>query len=188
MKRFFLFFLMVLMLALTACGDKNRISYADDLNVYDDTEVLDSDDESKTSLRGEIYVYVSGCVVNPGVYILPEGSRIYDAVNAAGGITGEGAEAAMTLVNIMHDGDRIVVPISKELTESAETTDDSMVNINQATAAQLTTLPGIGETRAKAIIAYRDKHGSFSKPEDIMKVSGIKEGTFEKIKDFIVVN
>lgn len=179
---------MALMLALTACGDGSRISYADDLNVYDDMEVLDSDDESKTSLSGEIYVYVSGCVVNPGVYILPEGSRIYDAVNAAGGVTDEGDESTMNLVNIMHDGDRIVVPICKELTESAETTDSSMVNINQATASQLTTLPGIGETRARAIIAYRDKHGSFSKPEDIMKVSGIKEGTFEKIKDFIVVN
>ena len=188
MKRFFLFFLMALMLTLTACGDGSRISYADDLNVYDDMEVLDSEDESKTSLRGEIYVYVSGCVVSPGVYILPEGSRIYDAVNAAGGVTAEGDESRMNLVNIMHDGDRIAVPLKEDLAGTVENHDDGIVNINQATAAQLTTLPGIGETRAKAIIAYRDKHGSFSKPEDIMKVSGIKEGTFEKIKDFIVVN
>ena len=178
MKRIFLIVLWALSLTLAACTDKSRISYADELNTHDDYESLD-DEEPKASLRGEIYVYVSGCVLNPGVYILPEESRIYDAVNAAGGVTPDGDESLMNLVNIMHDGDRIAVPQKKELTDNSYNGDDRLVNINQANVSQLSTLPGIGETRAKAIIAYRDKHGTFSKPEDIMKVSGIKEGTFE---------
>ena len=187
MKRFFLFFLCILFPALCACGEQDRISYADESDIYEDYEALDFE-ESRASLRGEIYVYVSGCVMNPGVYILPDGSRIYDAVNAAGGVTSEGDESLMNPVNIISDGDRIVVPQKKDITEEKGSIDNGVVNINQAAVAELTTLPGIGETRAKAIIAYRDKHGSFSKPEDIMKVSGIKEGTFEKIKDFISVN
>ena len=187
MKRFFLFFLCILFPALCACGEQDRISYADEQDIYEGYEALDLK-ESEASLREEIYVYVSGCVVSPGVYILPYGSRIYDAVNAAGGVTPEGDESLMNPVNIISDGDRIVVPQMKEFADDGGNADNGLVNINQADAAKLTTLPGIGETRAKAIIAYRDKHGSFAKPEDIMKVSGIKEGTFEKIKDFITVN
>ena len=187
MKRIFLFFLCILLPALAACGKQDRISYVDDLNIYEDNEALDTN-ESRASFRGEIYVYVSGCVTGPGVYILPEGSRIYDAVNAAGGVTADGDESLMNLVNIIHDGDRIVVPAKKSMEEEGDKHDNGLVNINQASASQLTALPGIGETRAREIVAYRDKHGSFSKPEDIMKVSGIKEGTFEKIKDYITVN
>ena len=187
MKRYFLFFLSILLLMLCACGEQDRISYVDESNIYEDNEALDSE-ESRASSCGEIYVYVSGCVVQPGVYILPEGSRIYDAVNAAGGVTLDGDESLMNPVNIICDGDRVVVPQKKGLAETGGDVGNGLVNINQATSAQLITLPGIGETRAKAIIAYREKHGSFAKPEDIMKVSGIKEGTFEKIKDYITVN
>ena len=185
MKKSFLFILIALGTLMCACGGRERISYAEEMFMDEENSALDSQSESKASFRSQIYVYVSGCVVNPGVYIMPEGSRVYDAVNAAGGVTSEGDESRMNMVNIIHDGDRVVVPVAAEYAGESAENGTGLVNINQATAAQLTTIPGIGESRAKAIISYREKHGAFSKIEDIMKVSGIKEGTFEKIKDYI---
>ena len=184
MKKAFLFILIALGTLTCACGGRERISYAEEMYMEENT-ALDSQSESKASFRAQIYVYVAGCVANPGVYIMPEGSRVYDAVNAAGGVTEEGDESHMNLVNIIHDGDRVVVPVTAEYAEDAGLNGSNLVNINQATLAQLTTVPGIGEAKAKAIISYREKHGAFSKIEDIMKVSGIKEGTFEKIKYYI---
>ncbi|MBO4679569.1 MAG: helix-hairpin-helix domain-containing protein [Lachnospiraceae bacterium] len=184
MKRTFLLILISLAGLLCACGERERISYAQEMYTDEEDTALDLN-ESKASFHASVYVYVAGCVANPGVYIMPEGSRVYDAINAAGGVTEEGDESRMNLVNIIHDGDRITVP---EYGSGGEKSDDDgarLVNINSASVAQLTTVPGIGEAKAKAIIAYREKHGSFSRKEDIMKVSGIKEGTFEKIKDYI---
>ena len=185
MKRIFLVFLLVLAMPLCACGEREQISYADEVYMDEDSEALDSQSESKASFGAQIYVYVTGCVVNPGVYIMPEGSRVYDAVNAAGGVTSEGDESRMNMVNIIHDSERIVVPMAAEFCENTGDNGSGLVNINQADENKLTTIPGIGPSKAKAIVAYRNKHGSFSKIEDIMKVAGIKEGTFEKIKDYI---
>jgi len=186
MKRTFLFILVAFVTLLPACGVRERISYADEINTYEeDDSAFDSQSESKASFRADIYVYVTGCVVNPGVYIMPEGSRVYDAVNAAGGVTEEGDGSHMNMVNIIQDGEKINVPTAAEFSAEDASGTSGKVNINQATLSQLTGISGIGESKAKAIIAYREKHGSFSKKEDIMKVSGIKEGTFEKIKDYI---
>ena len=184
MKKAFLFILLTLVALQCACGGGEQISYAEDFNMDEEDSTLDSE-ESKVSLHAQIYVYVSGCVASPGVYIMPEGSRVYDAVNAAGGVTADGDESHLNLVNIIRDGDRVVVPARQEYGESYEKEGSKVVNINRATTAQLMTVPGIGESKAKAIIEYRDKHGAFSKIEDIMKVAGIKEGTFEKIRDYI---
>lgn len=184
MKKVFLFVLFTLVTGLCACGGREKISYAEEILTEEDT-ALDSQSESKASFRGQIYVYVAGCVVNPGVYIMPEGSRVYDAINAAGGVTTEGDESHMNPVSLVHDGDRVVVPQSKEYYEETGEGGSGLININQAGESELMKIPGIGEAKAKAIISYRNKHGAFSRPEDIMKVSGIKEGTFEKIKDYI---
>ena len=184
MKKVFLFILFALVTALCGCGGRERISYAEEI-LSDEETTLEPQNESKASFRTQIYVYVAGCVVNPGVYIMPEGSRVYDAINSAGGVTAEGDETRMNLVGIVRDGDRVVVPVSREYSEEPEGSGSGRVNINQATAKELTAIPGIGEAKARAIISYRDKHGAFSRSEDIMKVSGIKEGTFEKIKDYI---
>ena len=187
MKRRFLVFLLVLAMALCACGEREQISYADEVYM-DEGDALDSQSESKASFGAQIYVYVTGCVVKPGVYIMPEGSRVYDAVDAAGGVTAEGDESRLNMVNIIQDGERIVMPEAAEYRDVAGDSGLRLVDINQANESQLTTIPGIGPSKAKAIVAYRDKHGSFSKVEDIMKVAGIKEGTFEKIKDYIEAN
>ncbi len=136
------------------------------------------------------FVHICGEVKMPGVYELPEGSRIFEAVSAAGGLTESAAEASLNLAEVISDGMQIVI-LSKEEADKAQMASEAaaagLVNINTASKEQLMTLPGIGESRAEDIIRYREESGGFQCIEDIMKVSGIKDAAFQKIKDSIVV-
>lgn len=145
-----------------------------------------------------LVVHVCGAVAAQGIYTLSEGSRVADAVKAAGGMRTDAAEAAVNLAREITDGEQIYIPTEAEwqnghgsgfgtLSEQDASGSDGQVDINHADASLLTTLPGIGATRAADIIAYRDAHGSFEKTEDLMKVPGIKEGTYQKLKDHICV-
>lgn len=163
-----------------------------------------------------IYVHVCGAVVNPNVYELPTGSRVYEAVQMAGGFTEDADESYVNQAQTLSDGVKLVIPTIEQtqamVTENSEVdlvgivgeqggvqetaasaqgetaSSDGKININTATEAELCNIPGIGATRAAAIVAYRQEKGGFSAIEDIMNVSGIKEGTYEKIKDSIKVN
>ena len=142
-------------------------------------------------------VHICGAVKEPGVYSLPEGSRVVDAIRAAGGLTQDASERDVNQASVVADGMQIVVPTLEEVKNGGYTwgaaakgggeTEDGLVDINTADAALLMTLPGIGQTRADAIVAYREQHGSFSTIVDIMKVDGIKEGSFAKLRDRITV-
>ena len=163
-----------------------------------------------------IYVHVCGAVIKPNVYELPAGSRVYEAVQMAGGFTEDADESYVNQAQTLSDGVKLVIPTIEQtqamITENAEVdligivgeqndiqgtsasvqggaaSSDGKININTATEAELCNIPGIGATRAAAIVAYRQEKGGFSAIEDIMNVSGIKEGTYEKIKDSIKVN
>lgn len=161
-----------------------------------------------------ICVHVCGAVKNPDVYELPAGSRVYEAVKQAGGFTEEADESYVNQAQMLADGVKLVIPTTEQIqAESQETlrgvigvvgaeealpdpaggdtaaeAADGKININTATQEQLCKIPGIGATRAAAIVSYRQEHGGFTKIEDIMNVSGIKEGTYVKIKDSITVN
>lgn len=140
--------------------------------------------------KGFIRVYVCGAVANPGVVEIPAGSRAEDALRAAGGFGPEAARTAVNLADWVSDGQMLYFPTEGEAAESKsqeESAEDGLVNINTADAAQLCTLPGIGESRAADIIAYRETNGEFQSCEEIMKVPGIKTGAYEKIKDKIKV-
>jgi len=137
-----------------------------------------------------ICVYVCGAVISPGVVELPAGSRGCDALDAAGGFAEGADERSVNLAAVLEDGQQVYFPTAEEaeqIQESAEAESSGLVNINKADTSQLCTLPGIGESRAAAIIAYREEHGDFASPEDIMQVSGIKTAAYEKIKDYITV-
>ena len=143
-----------------------------------------------------VQVYVCGEVAAPGVYQLKDGMRICDAVEAAGGLTKAASREYWNLAEKLSDGQMIYFPTEEEARErksSAEAAgatveeSDGRIDINTADAAQLVTIPGIGETRAAAILAYREKNGPFAKVEDIMQVSGIKSALFEKMKDYITI-
>jgi competence protein ComEA len=146
-----------------------------------------------TQADAPILVYICGAVKSPGVYELAGGSRICDAVEAAGGLTDEASREYWNLAELLSDGEMLYFPTVEEAEErqesGAESTgasvDDGRININTADADQLMQIPGVGESRAEAILSYRRENGSFSCIEDIMKVSGIKNALFEKMKDYI---
>lgn len=149
-----------------------------------------STEETAAGEPQEICVYICGAVEAPGVVLLPEGSRAVDAVAAAGGLTEDAAETSVNLAQRLEDSQMLYIP-----TEAEAAADEAMhreeeaglININTADAETLCTLPGIGETRANAIIAYREQNGPFSSVEDIMQVSGIKENLYGQFCDRITV-
>lgn len=197
-------------------------------------------ESSGSSKSGECYVHVCGAVHSPGVYVLASGSRIYEAVGLAGGLTDEASGSAVNQAEPVWDGQMIFIP-TKEQADTAGGTaafwgtgaaggtaapgengaagggtasvgseasgrtiasggsgtsgdadafagdQDGRINLNTATAEELMTLPGIGESKAGDIIAYREENGGFSSPEEIMQIRGIKEGLYNRIKDDIKV-
>ena len=178
---------LILLAGLTGCRKKTA--------VYDSAAEEITTEAAETEMTGEekaasIWVYVCGEVRDPGVYELPEGSRITDAVEAAGGMTGDAAETYLNLAETLSDGQKIEVPsveMAEALEEAAAQDTSGLVNLNRATEAELMTLSGIGESKAKEIIRYRESRGGFQKPEDLMNIPGIKEGVFHKIRDQITV-
>lgn len=164
--------------------------------------VQGGDGENGTDEPGSICVHVCGRVVNPGVYVLSSGSRIYEAVEAAGGLCGDAAGEYLNQASQMEDGQQIYVPSMEEAAQGTAGmqktggsplqaspdgvgAEDGKVNLNTAPKEQLMTLSGIGEAKAAAIIRYREEHGGFQKIEELKEVEGIKEGVFNKVKDQI---
>lgn len=139
-----------------------------------------------------ICVYVGGAVSDSGVYLLPQGSRLYEAIEAAGGMT-EGADPYyLNQAKVLEDAEQIIVLTTQEVQERKEqirqqAEEAGLVNINTADVSQLMQLNGIGQSRAEAIVAYREQCGQFKQIEDIQMVTGIKAGLYEKIKDKITV-
>ncbi len=155
----------------------------------DESFCEETDSSAADSSAEQICVYVCGAVAKPGVYTLPGGSRVYEAILMAGGLTAEADERAVNQAEVLRDGQQVTVftRVEAEELQENEALPGNRVNINTAGVSELTRLSGIGESRAKDIIAYREAHGAFEAPEDIMKVSGIKEAVYEKIKDDITV-
>ena len=186
-------------------------------NVYLNNEKFDSSEnlvlENETMAEASntvdyediVVVHMTGCVKNPGVVKLKEGSRIEDAIEAAGGLTDDADISNVNLAYVLDDGSKIKIPSVNEIGKddsyiSEESGADvilnentggveksSIVNINKASEVELQTLPGIGASIAGRIIEYRETNGKFKSIEDIKNVSGIGEAKFDSIKDFITV-
>ncbi len=133
-----------------------------------------------------IAVYISGAVKKPGVYELDSNSRINDAVIAAGGFRKKADKNSLNLAAYISDGEHIHIS-AKSSKESESDTEDSAVNINKASKEELMTLPGIGESKANLIIRYRDENNGFDNIEELMNISGIKEGVFSRISELITI-
>ncbi len=152
-------------------------------------------------------VQVEGAVVHPGVYTLPQGSRLQDALQAAGGVLAEADLRSLNLARLLVDGERIDVPYKPgfaplvEVTptvpnttanppqtpQASETPDRDKININYATLEELESLPGIGPVLAQRIIEYRETYGPFVDIEELLNVEGIGESLLEQIRDLITV-
>lgn len=232
MKKIIFVLLCMLMCMCQGCSDEevmeiiseegNKEQFSDNEQISDnaidvakDTGVENTEktENIETNDSQSFVVYVSGYVNNPGVYELSAGSRVIDAIDAAGGYSKEAYDNYLNLASLIADGQMIYVPSEEEVESGsiergvASGADGSgvggvtggngggnssgsgaLVNINQASKEELMTLPGIGESKADKIIAYREENGRFSTPEGIMEISGIKDGLYNKIKDKICAN
>jgi competence protein ComEA len=182
-------------LLLGGCGEQTGAYLTTADASTEQTEASTQEIPAVTQTDAPILVYVCGEVNSPGVYELSGGTRICDAVEAAGGLTDAASREYWNLAEPLTDGEMLYFPTvseAKERQESADegtsaSSDDGRININTADAAELQQIPGIGESRAEAILSYRRENGSFGSIEEIMKVSGIKDALFEKMKDYITI-
>ena len=152
-----------------------------------------------TKTETPILVHITGEVYTPGVYELQANGRVSDLIELAGGFTEKADSSKVNLASQVYDGQQIIIPAEEQSKNSLETNSASTssatdgedvtfpININYCTLEELMALPGIGQSKAEAIIEYRKENGDFQVIEDILKVSGIGEAIFEQIKDKITV-
>lgn len=216
-KRFIkiLFFSCFCLLA-AACGEKENVYFQTETSVMEtqqkeemsatDAVQVSEWDNTQTGNNAQsekCFVYICGAVKTPGVYEVEQHARLYEAVEAAGGLTEDAAEESVNQAREIVDGEMIRILTQEEAVradfeETGERTEtevdgenvkdtDGRIDLNLATAAELMTLSGIGQTKADSIIRYREKNGGFSSVEEIKQVEGIKEGVYNRIKDDIKV-
>lgn len=177
------------------------------INKEDSEQGITGEDEGIASSPGQedqeapekVFVHIGGAVLTPGVYELPEGARVQEAVQAAGGFTEEASFDAVNLARCINDGEQIVVPTQAQAESGLNTTGEGAgegsvgstvsgkVNINSGTASELISLPGIGEVTAGKIIQDREKNGPFKTVEDIKRIAGIGDKKFEQLYDLICI-
>lgn len=165
--------------------------------VVSQSENSDSEGTNEAN-ASTLFVHIAGSVKNPGLYELPQGSRVSDAVSAAGGMSEDANTSSVNLARQLTDGEQIIVASNEDILAATETgtsngspsgqvSSQGKVNINTASAEELMTLDGVGEATADKIIAYRQENGPFARIEEIKEVSGIGEKKFEAMKDAITV-
>lgn len=204
MKRLFVL-LVVGCIIFSGCGEKEIIDVkgmdtVEAAEIVEATQKVTTQQDVQTEPSQQVVVFVCGEVKKPGVYELDEDSRIIDAISLAGGYTEDACDLYLNLAGAVNDEQKIYVPSKMEVEEGLLTSEEmsglenvnnagkageTRININKATKEELMTLPGIGESKAEKIIAYREENGVFASPEGIMQISGIKDGLYNKIKDRI---
>ncbi|MBE5895246.1 MAG: ComEA family DNA-binding protein [Lachnospiraceae bacterium] len=194
-KLFLLAVALLCILSFTACGkDRGAVLLETDADNAESVSVISSNETEEE--HGICFVHISGAVKNPGVYELPEGGRLYELVEAAGGFTEDAAQDYCNLAQTVSDGCQYRIPTIEEVSGGSGSevfladshyTAEGLLDINLAGREELMLLPGIGETRADAILAYRDSVGRLESTEELMNVSGIKQGLYEQICPYIVV-
>ncbi len=144
-------------------------------------------------------VQVDGAVAKPGIYRVREGTRLFEVLDAAGGVTPNAVLQDLNLAQPVYDGQRILIPSREEestpqtfstnlgqfIPQASAPQETKLINVNTASQKELVALPGIGETIAQRIIEYRKTHGPFHRPEDLLAVKGIGPKKLEKIRDLI---
>ena len=175
--------------------DTNQNKNQEELQFQEEAEEVEKVEEIEE--QKEIVVHIAGAIKTEGVILLPEGARVNDAIEKAGGVTEEADMTQVNLATIVEDGMKIYIPKKGEdnknmeettlKEETQETKTTTKININKANQTELETLPGIGTATATKIIDYREKNGKFKTIENIKDVSGIGEAKYNSIKDLITV-
>lgn len=181
---------MIFVLSCLGCQKKQPVQELEEINPKK-TEISGKK-EAKEESEESIYVYVCGAVAQAGVYELKQDSRVYEAIEKAGGFTQDAAVAEINQAALLKDEEQIYVPFTAEAGNQKQEdyqaeAESGKVNLNTATKEELMTLAGIGESKADSIIRYREEQGKFQSIEEIKQIEGIKDGVFQKIKDLITV-
>ena len=185
--------------------NKNQVK--EDINIENEILVNNVSTNENNTNDDIVIIHITGSVKNPGIVKLKEGSRIEDAIEAAGGLTEIADITKVNLAYVVEDGTKIKIPSASEedigdediidsksgdniiIEENTLSSNNSTqtININKATEKEFETLPGIGPSLASKIIEYRNQNGKFGSIEDIKNVNGIGDNKYEKIKDLITV-
>ena len=189
--------------AMPSCDGGIEIERSGEASPADDADQAGRTEDGSTAVSAPartLVVHVDGAVASPGVYELSgDVLRVNDAVLAAGGLLEDADTTSMNLAAELVDGQKVLVPVRQPEAEageagasgaasaSAASSGSALVNINLATADQLQALSGVGEATARAIVEDREVHGPFSSIEDLMRVSGIGQKKFEKLRGQICV-
>ncbi len=180
------FFIIVFMCLICGCA-KEEMTKLKEADIPEDSGSEENEQKAQENIKEkteEIYVYVCGAVNAPGVYRLPAGSRVYEAIEAAGGMNESAAAEALNQAERLSDGQQVYMPGRDENADpTAGMQEDERINLNTAGREELMTLSGIGEVKAESIIRYREEHGRFQSIEELKQIDGIKEGLFNRIKD-----
>ena len=164
---------------VSALESKNNVALAVD------QQLITAAEERPLTSTANVFVHVSGEVINPGIYQLPANSRLFDAVFAAGGFTDQAQADSVNLARSINDGEQIKVAKIGQISVQSDQS-QSTISLNSATLNQLDQLPGIGATLAQRIIDWREQNGGFSRISDLRKVSGIGPKLYESIKTLVV--
>ena len=157
---------------------------------------IKKEEKDESAEQDLITVDVKGAVKSPGIYDLPVGSRVHDAVQKAGGLTEEADSKSLNLTQKISDEALVYVPTKGEEVASqqtgsgttASTSKDKKVNLNKASLEELKQVKGLGGKRAQDIIDHREANGKFKSVDELKKVSGIGAKTIEKLKDYVTVD
>ena len=170
-------------------GDVRQNGQADTETVLTEENSMDTTEETGKD-EDEIYVDICGCVNSPGVYKVKAGTRLFQVIEKAGGITDDADVETINRAEEVQDGQKIIIyaegsESDKQISGGGE--QDGKININRADSDQLQEIPGVGPATAQKIIEYRQSSGNFSSIEELMEISGIGEKTFAEMKDHITV-
>lgn len=168
--------------------NQETVSVSED-EVLEVVEITKEPTETEVYSKVKIVVHVCGAVENPGVYELEEDSRVYQAIAKAGGVLESAAPEQLNQAACLFDGQQLYIPFQGEESPVAGSQEQNFeqtgVNINTAGKEELMTLPGIGESKAEAIISYREEHGDFKDIQELTNIAGIKTSVYEKIKELV---
>ena len=146
-----------------------------------------SEEPAKNIASPQIYVHVAGSVKAPGIYQLDSGTRVYDAVLAAGGFTSKANQASVNMARALTDGEQLVISSGASSLVFEGVMTSSLISLNQASSSQLEDLPGVGPALAGRIIDWREANGGFKAKEDLLNVAGIGDKLFASVKDLVTL-
>ena len=138
-------------------------------------------------VRPEVVVHVVGEVAEPGLVRLPEGSRVADAIDSAGGASAEADLGAVNLARVLVDGEQVVVPRPGDASSEGTASGSALLDLNTADAAALDALPGVGPVLAQRIVDWRTEHGAFTVVDELAEVTGIGPAVLTGVRDLVRV-